>query len=92
MCIGSIALLAEAWDDAGARLGRLDDGCVVPLSFVPDAQPGVYLLVDLRADPFDQPLGQGAFVLMTQFAVRGRRRGDVLICPPIHVSTICHGR
>jgi len=47
MCIGSIALLAEAWDDAGARLGRLDDGCVVPLSFVPDAQPGVYLLLHL---------------------------------------------
>jgi hypothetical protein len=29
---------------------------------------------------------------MTQFAVRGRRRGDVLICPPFHVPTICHGR
>ena len=31
MCLGSIAVLVEAWDDGGARVGRLDDGCVVPL-------------------------------------------------------------
>ncbi len=47
MCLGSIAVLVEAWDDAGARLGRLDDGCVVPLSFVPDAAPGAHLLIHL---------------------------------------------
>src|SRR5580700_1681387 len=47
-------------------------------------QPGVYLLVDLRADPFDQPLGQGSFVLMTQFAMRGRRGSDVLMCLHVH--------
>ena len=47
MCLGSIALLAETWDGEGARLGRLDDGCVVPLSFVPEARPGSYLLVHL---------------------------------------------
>jgi hydrogenase expression/formation protein HypC len=47
MCLGSIALLAAAWEDDGARLGRLDDGCVVPLSFVPDARPGDHLLVHL---------------------------------------------
>ena len=47
MCLGSIALLTEAWDGDGARLGLLDDGCVVPLSFVPDARPGAYLLVHL---------------------------------------------
>lgn len=47
MCLGSIALLAEAWDGEGARLGRLNDGCVVPLSFVPDARPGDHLLVHL---------------------------------------------
>ena len=40
MCLGSIAVLAEAWDEGGARVGRLDDGCVVSLAFVPDAQPG----------------------------------------------------
>jgi hydrogenase maturation factor len=47
MCLGSIALLTEAWVDEGARLGRLDDGCVVPLAFVPQARPGDHLLVHL---------------------------------------------
>jgi hydrogenase maturation factor len=47
MCLGSIVLLADAWDDAGARVGRLDDGCVVSLSFLPNAQPGAYLLLHL---------------------------------------------
>ena len=51
-------------------------------------QPGVYLLVDLRADPFDQPLGQGTVVLVTQFAMHGRRRGDVLMCPHVHKSKV----
>ena len=47
MCLGSIAVLAEAWDDGGVRVGRLDDGCVVTLSFVPDAEPGAHLLLHL---------------------------------------------
>jgi hydrogenase maturation factor len=47
MCLGSIAMLAEAWGDGAARVGRLDDGCVVSLSFVPDAVPGAYLLLHL---------------------------------------------
>jgi len=47
MCVGSIAVLAEAWDDGAARVGRLDDGCVVPLSFVPDAEPGAHLLLHM---------------------------------------------
>lgn len=47
MCLGAIAVLAEAWDDAGVRVGRLDDGCVVPLSFVPDAPVGAHLLIHL---------------------------------------------
>jgi hydrogenase expression/formation protein HypC len=47
MCLGSIALLADAWDDAGVPVGRLGDGCVVSLSFVPDAQPGEHLLLHL---------------------------------------------
>ena len=47
MCVGSIVLLAEAWDEGSARVGRLDDGCVVPLSFVPDAAPGAHLLLHL---------------------------------------------
>src|ERR1700761_5672896 len=52
-------------------------------------QPSVYLLVDLRADPFDQPLGQGTVILVTQFAMRGCCRGDVLMCPHIHTSRVC---
>jgi len=47
MCLGSVALLVEAWQDGAVRLGRLDDGCVVPLSFVPDADPGARLLLHL---------------------------------------------
>jgi hypothetical protein len=47
MCVGSIAVLAEAWLDGAARVGRLEDGCVVPLSFVPDADPGCSLLLHM---------------------------------------------
>jgi hydrogenase maturation factor len=47
MCLGSIAVLAEAWDDDGARVGRLDDGCIVSLSFLPEAQPGEHVLLHL---------------------------------------------
>jgi hydrogenase maturation factor len=47
MCLGAIAVLGEAWDDEGARLGRLDDGCVVPLAFVPEATEGAHLLIHL---------------------------------------------
>jgi hydrogenase maturation factor len=47
MCLGSIALLAAVWDEDGVRLGRLDDGCVVPLAYVPDARPGAYVLLHL---------------------------------------------
>lgn len=47
MCLGSIALLETSWDEEGVRLGRLDDGCVVPLAYVPDAEPGAYLLLHL---------------------------------------------
>ena len=47
MCLGTIATLVEAWEDGGTRLGRLDDGSAVSLSFVPDAVPGAQLLVHL---------------------------------------------
>ena len=47
MCLGSIAVLSEAWEDQGVRVGRLDDGCVVSLSFVPDAAAGAHLLLHL---------------------------------------------
>ena len=47
MCLGAIHVLDEARTDGAARVGRLDDGAVVPLSFVPDAEPGSRLLVHL---------------------------------------------
>lgn len=47
MCLGSIALLERSWEEDGARIGRLADGCVVSLSFVPEAQPGQHLLLHL---------------------------------------------
>jgi hydrogenase maturation factor len=47
MCLGRIALLVEAWDAGGSRAGRLDDGAVVSLGFVPDAEQGAHVLVHL---------------------------------------------
>jgi hydrogenase maturation factor len=47
MCLGTIQMLEEAWEEVGARVGRLEDGTVVSLGFVPDAQPGVYVIVHL---------------------------------------------
>jgi hydrogenase maturation factor len=47
MCVGSIARLVETWDEDGVRVGRLADGCVVSLSFVPDAEQGADLLLHL---------------------------------------------
>ena len=47
MCLGSIVPLADAWEEGGTRVGRLDGGAVVTLAFVPDAVPGDHLLVHL---------------------------------------------
>ena len=47
MCLGTIRVLEEAWDDGGARVGRLEDGSVVTLGYVPQAQSGNHLLVHL---------------------------------------------
>jgi hydrogenase maturation factor len=47
MCIGSVAVLVDVWEDGGARVGRLDDGSVVSLAFVEDAGPGAHLLLHL---------------------------------------------
>ena len=47
MCIGSSAVLVEAWEDGGARVGRLGDGHVVSLAFVPEAEAGDVVLVHL---------------------------------------------
>jgi hydrogenase maturation factor len=47
MCLAGIARIEAVWDDDGARVGRLDDGDVVSLAFVPVAEPGSYVLVQL---------------------------------------------
>jgi hydrogenase maturation factor len=47
MCLGSIARLAQTWEEERVPLGRLDDGKVVTLSFVPHARAGDHLLVEL---------------------------------------------
>jgi hydrogenase maturation factor len=47
MCLGAIHVLEEVWTDAGARIGRLDDGSVVSLGYVPEASEDDYVLVHL---------------------------------------------
>src|ERR1700746_951162 len=49
-------------------------------------QPGVYLLVDLRADPLNQPLGHGPLVRSAKFGMHGCRCSDVLV-PPLVPKT-----
>lgn len=47
MCLGSIDVLEEAWEDGGTRTGRLGCGKTVPLAFVPEAREGDHVLVHL---------------------------------------------
>jgi hydrogenase maturation factor len=47
MCLGAITELLEVWEEGGSRLGRLADGSVVTLGFVPDARAGSHVLVHL---------------------------------------------
>jgi hydrogenase maturation factor len=47
MCLGAIRVLGETWAQDGVRLGRLDDGAVVPLAYVPEARSGDHVLVHL---------------------------------------------
>ena len=47
MCVGAILELVALWDEDGARTGRLADGSVVTLGFVPRAEVGAQLLVHL---------------------------------------------
>jgi hydrogenase maturation factor len=65
MCLGSIAVLVEAWDEDGVRVGRLDDGRVVPLSFVPGAEVGEHLLVHtgIPAEVVDPAVAREALAL-----------------------------
>jgi hydrogenase maturation factor len=47
MCLGAITRLDDVWEEGGARVGRLADGTVVTLGFVPGAEVGAQLLVHL---------------------------------------------
>lgn len=47
MCIAEVAVLEDRWDDQGVAVGRLDDGRVVPLTFVPDVRAGSHVLCHL---------------------------------------------
>jgi hydrogenase maturation factor len=47
MCLGAIDRLDEAWEEGGARVGRLGCGAVVSLAFVPEAEAGDRVLVHL---------------------------------------------
>jgi hydrogenase expression/formation protein HypC len=47
MCFGTIARVLETWDAGARRTGRLEDGAIVSLAFVPDAEPGDHVLVHL---------------------------------------------
>ena len=47
MCVGTTAVLLDAWDDDGVPVGLVEDGCVVPLLFVPEAREGDHLLLHL---------------------------------------------
>jgi len=47
MCIGTSAVLVEVWEEGGARVGRLGDGNVVSLAFLPEAEAGDVVLVHL---------------------------------------------
>jgi hydrogenase maturation factor len=74
MCVGSIALLVDVWDEDGARVGRVEDGCVVSLSFVPVAQPGAQLLLHLGipVEVLDPDTAQDALQLRAE-----AQKGDV---------------
>ena len=78
MCLGSIAVLVESWDDAGTRIGRLDDGSIVPLSFVPDAPPGAHLLVHLGipVEVLEPDAAREAVALRAAGAAEANRTGS----------------
>jgi hydrogenase maturation factor len=47
MCIGTSALLVEVLDEDTGRAGRLADGRVVSLGFLPEAEAGDTVLLHL---------------------------------------------
>jgi hypothetical protein len=51
-------------------------------------QPGVYLLVDLRADPLDQPFGHGPVVRPAKLGMHGCRCSDIFVRPLVHKTKL----
>jgi hydrogenase maturation factor len=47
MCIGSTTVVVEVWEEAGSRVGRVADGHVVSLAFLPEAEAGDVVLLHL---------------------------------------------
>jgi hypothetical protein len=47
MCIGSSTVLVEVWEEGGSRIGRVTDGHVVSLAFLPEADAGDVVLLHL---------------------------------------------
>ena len=71
MCLGSIDVLDEAWEDGGARTGRLGCGKVVPLAFVPEVRDGDHVLVHLGVpvEVLDPEVAQEAIALRSEGGV-----------------------
>jgi hypothetical protein len=68
MCLGAIASLDDAWEEDGAPVGRLADGSLVTLGFVPEALPGSLLLVHLGipVEVLDPAVARDALALRGQ--------------------------
>jgi hydrogenase maturation factor len=47
MCIGSSSVVVEVWAEEGSRIGRLADGHVVSLAFLPESETGDVVLLHL---------------------------------------------
>ena len=71
MCLGSIDVLEEAWEDGDSRTGRLGCGKVVPLAFVPGAREGDHLLVHvgIPVEVLDPKAAQEAMALRSEGGV-----------------------
>jgi hydrogenase expression/formation protein HypC len=72
MCLGAIARLTEAWEERGTRVGRLDDGSIVSLAYLPHARPGEHVLVHLGipVEVIDEQTAREAVELRTEGGVQ----------------------
>ena len=66
--------------------GRVPVSLHGPVAAMPES--GIDPLIDLRADPLDQALGDRAVIIAAKFMMRCRRRGDVLTGKLVHGDKI----